>query len=178
MTNKKLVRKVKLNKAIKILLWIFGIVLGIFLISIIGFKIWMSTWQTYKSDEFGFSLKIPNGWDIQDPRKDKSDTQFVFDYGSILKFGDGDTNFPKDSNGNYSYMGNILTYIYSDIPDKLIGLNVVMEGTNGIDKDYIYGNSNKAFMISVRSYNDDKLLTKLKSKIIESLIANSFSIIK
>jgi hypothetical protein len=60
MTNKKLVRKVKLNKAIKILLWIFGIVLGIFLISVIGFKIWISTWQTYAEDNI--SVKYPNGW--------------------------------------------------------------------------------------------------------------------
>lgn len=58
MAKKKEVKKFKLNKWVKILLWIFGIILGIFLIFTIGFKIWMSTWQTYRNDEF--TIKYPN----------------------------------------------------------------------------------------------------------------------
>lgn len=62
MTKKKEIKKLKLNKWVKILLWVFGIILGIFLIFTIGFKIWISTWQTYRNDEFGFSFKYPKKW--------------------------------------------------------------------------------------------------------------------
>lgn len=58
MAKKKEIKKLKLNKWGKILLWVFGIVLGIFLIFTIGFKIWMSTWQTYSSEEF--TIKYPS----------------------------------------------------------------------------------------------------------------------
>ncbi|MDP3918074.1 MAG: hypothetical protein Q8Q30_02790 [Candidatus Woesebacteria bacterium] len=58
MTKKKEIKKSKLNKWMKILLWILGIVLGIFSISVIGFKIWMFTWLTYRSDEF--TIKYPS----------------------------------------------------------------------------------------------------------------------
>jgi len=53
-------KKFKLNKWMKILIWALGIILGIFLIFTIGFKIWVSTWQTYS--ENNITVKYPNGW--------------------------------------------------------------------------------------------------------------------
>lgn len=60
MAKKKEIKKFKLNKWMKMLLWVLGLILGIFLIVIIGFKIWMSTWQTYS--ENNISVRYPNGW--------------------------------------------------------------------------------------------------------------------
>lgn len=55
-------KKFKLGKWMKIILWILSIVLGFLLIFNIGFKVWVSTWQTYRNDEFGFSFKYPKSW--------------------------------------------------------------------------------------------------------------------
>lgn len=57
MAKKKKENKLKLNKWVKVLIWIIGIILGLILVFLIGFKIWMSTWQTYRNDEF--TIKYP-----------------------------------------------------------------------------------------------------------------------
>ena len=173
-------KKVKKNKfepkLMKVVLRIITVFAAILLITALSLKIWVSTWQNYKSDEFGFSLRIPNGWDIKDPRKDENDAQFVFDDGSILKFGDAETNFPADSEGEgYGYRGDILVYIYENPPSKHIGLEVVKIGSDGISKDFIYSNGIKSFMISISASKTDSLIKKIRLKTIEALIVNSFT---
>jgi hypothetical protein len=80
MAKKKEVKKLKLNKWMKILLFIFGIVCGLFLIFTIGFKIWMSTWQTYKGDEF--TIKYPSQM-----KYEELDKYFIneFDFNNIRR---------------------------------------------------------------------------------------------
>ncbi len=68
MAKKKEVKKIKLNKWITILLWVLGIILGIFLILVVGFKIWISTWQTYNADNI--SVKYPDGWFVDSMNTD------------------------------------------------------------------------------------------------------------
>lgn len=48
----------------KILIGVLGILVGLILIFILGFKIWTLTWKTYTNDEFGFSFKYPSTWYI------------------------------------------------------------------------------------------------------------------
>ena len=161
----------------KILVWMVGVIVGLILVCVIGFKIWVSTWQPYRNDEFGFSLKVPKGWDIKDPRKDSSDSQFVFDYGSILKFGDSSTDFPKNPSGDeYKYMGNMLIYVYQNPVSKNIGTSVVKIGSDNISRDFIYSNGKKSFYISVTVFNSESLFQKIRLILIEKLIINSFAI--
>lgn len=100
----------KLPKWGKIPLVVFGSLFALTLIIIIGLKMWVLTWPVYKGE--GFLIRYPQGWDIQDPRRDTSDTQFVYDAGSILKIGDKATNFPKDTDGVYRYQGKLLIYMF------------------------------------------------------------------
>lgn len=62
MSIKKEFRKFKLNKWAIILSWIVAFMCVLFLIFTIVFKIWVSTWQTYRNDEFGFSFTYPKNW--------------------------------------------------------------------------------------------------------------------
>lgn len=50
-------------KPIKILLWFFGSVAVLVAACLVGFKIWLSTWQTYKNDQ-GYVLKHPSTWKV------------------------------------------------------------------------------------------------------------------
>lgn len=56
--------KVKNQNWVKIVKWVFGGIVVLVLVTFAGFKIWVSTWQTYRNDEFGFSFKYPKNWYI------------------------------------------------------------------------------------------------------------------
>lgn len=43
-------------------LWLLGVLASLFMIFYAVFQIWVSTWQTYRNDEFGFSIKYPKSW--------------------------------------------------------------------------------------------------------------------
>ncbi len=165
-------------KWVKSLLSCVLILAGLILFLVLGLQIWLSTWKTYKNDEFGFSLKVPNGWDVKDPRKDTSDTQYVFDAGSILKIGDQNTDFSLAEDGNFEYKGNMLIYVYENPPSKKKGIEVIKIGADGVSKDFVYTGKNNAFLISFSLYNTDQFSKKLELKIIETLIVNSFHITK
>ncbi len=46
----------------KIALWVLGAVAVLALAFVIGFKIWVSTWQTYRNDKYHFTIRYPKGW--------------------------------------------------------------------------------------------------------------------
>lgn len=59
---KKKGKKLETPKWMKVIKWVFGGVIFLVLVTFVGFKIWVSTWQTYRNDEFGFSFKYPKKW--------------------------------------------------------------------------------------------------------------------
>ncbi len=64
MIKKKEVKKVtKMNKWLKLGLWIVGVLVGLIVVIILGLKIWVLTWPEYKGD--GFSFRYPKGWYIE-----------------------------------------------------------------------------------------------------------------
>lgn len=54
----------RLPKWGKILVWVLAGIVGLVLLFIFGFMIWILTWKTYTNDEFGFSFRYPAGWHI------------------------------------------------------------------------------------------------------------------
>ncbi len=157
------------------LLWLVGILASLFLILYASFQIWVSTWQTYRNNEFGFSLRIPHGWDIKDPRKDTSDTQYVFDYGSILKIGDKATDFPMNKEGTYSYQGNLLIYIYQS-NEKVTGTEIIKVADEGLSREFLIGDGRKAFDIDITVYRQHNFFEKLYLRLVEEFLIKSFSI--
>lgn len=59
---KKNGQKLGTPKWMKVIKWVFGAVIFLVLVTFVGFKIWVSTWQTYKNDELGFSFRYPKSW--------------------------------------------------------------------------------------------------------------------
>jgi len=45
-------------------LWVVGILVGLILVTVIGLKVWVSTWPEYKGDRFSF--RYPSGWFTSD----------------------------------------------------------------------------------------------------------------
>lgn len=45
-------------------LWILGVLASLFVIFYASFQVWVSTWQTYRNDEFGLSFRYPRDWYI------------------------------------------------------------------------------------------------------------------
>lgn len=128
----------RLPKWGKIPLAIFGSLFALVLIIIIVLKIWVSTWPEYKGE--GFLIKYPRGWDVQDPRKDTSDTQFVYDGGSVLKIGDKATNFSEDENGAYRYQGRLLIYMHeSDLGKNDYIFSALYFGNKGNFDEFYFG---------------------------------------
>ncbi len=54
----------KLPRLVKILVEIVGVLVGLTLVLVLGFKIWTLTWKTYENGDFGFSFKYPSNWYI------------------------------------------------------------------------------------------------------------------
>lgn len=194
----------KLPKCLRVLLWVLGILLGLVLITMIVLKIRVLTWPEYKGN--GFDFRYPLGWDIQDPRKDTSDTQFVYDSGSILKIGDQQTNFLKDTDGVYRYHGNTLIYVYrypkteSDLSEvigsvsnsknffvarldyALHGKNVVLlsyRNDNYYTDDYYFDGSNQyVYKIEVSVYGSSNKLKNIYYMMLGRIIANTIEFSK
>lgn len=53
-------RNIEINW-VKITKWMFGIIFGTILFSILLFKVWISTWKTYQSKD-AYSLRYPSYW--------------------------------------------------------------------------------------------------------------------
>lgn len=60
--EKTLKRLPKLPKIAWWGLWFVGIFASLFIILYASAQIWVSTWQTYRNDEFGFSFRYPKSW--------------------------------------------------------------------------------------------------------------------
>lgn len=63
MAKKMMQKTPNMPKWAKVLVWILGIVVGLTFVTVIGLKIWVSTWKTYSGNEYSF--KYPNGWYLE-----------------------------------------------------------------------------------------------------------------
>ncbi len=146
MAKKKEIKKFKLGKWMKILLWVLSIILGIFLIFTIGFKIWMSTWQTYKSDEF--TIKYPSQM-----KSEELDKYFIseIDFDNIrrkLLISDL-IEYDKLKNYNLERNGEISLIIYKNLGSEQYKYNVSILGKSLFD-----------------DLNKLKIYTKMKSLVV------------
>ena len=146
MAKKKEIKKFKLGKWMKIFLWVLSIILGIFLIFTIGFKIWMSTWQTYKSDEF--TIKYPSQM-----KSEELDKYFIseIDFDNIrrkLLISDL-IEYDKLKNYNLERNGEISLIIYKNLGSEQYKYNVSILGKSLFD-----------------DLNKLKIYTKMKSLVV------------
>ena len=95
----------KLPKCLRVLLWVLGILLGLVLITMIVLKIWVSTWNTYKNDDFGFSFSYPSSWYIN-PNIISKD---VFEKGDFTQGDFSGFIFYIDSKQGLPYINGVYT---------------------------------------------------------------------
>lgn len=110
-TLKSFKKRTKLFKSNKPLLWILISIIGITFVVFLVSKIWLASWNTFKSD-MGFSFRYPHGWYIVPEALSKKD----FDDG--LHFGQGDFRgeifYIRPVNRD-PYINSILTKVQGDV---------------------------------------------------------------
>ena len=104
---KKNGQKLGTPKWMKVIKWVFGAVIFLFLVTFVGFKIWVSTWQTYKNDEFGFSFRYPKSWYIVNKNNIPITKAQVDKYSSTGFYIDSKAELPNDPQDPIRSLGDV-----------------------------------------------------------------------
>lgn len=129
----------KLPKWLRFVLWIVGVLVGLMLIVMIALKIWLSTWKTYKNDDFGFSVRYPASWYISPNiiSKDKFD-KGQYPHGDFMGFIfniDSKKGPLYDSSGRYTPSpGDVEVLFYKKTPLDIRAGRNPMETDNYVFK--------------------------------------------
>jgi len=95
----------KQSKGKKIIIWLVRIIVGLAIILFLSFQIWLSKWNTYTSNDFGFSFKYPDDWYVVGDLPSKidfdKDNYPHGDFGGIIFNVDSQKNIYKN-HGKYS----------------------------------------------------------------------------
>lgn len=140
-------------------LWFVGVFLSILIILFTLFHIWVSTWQTYKNDEFGFSFRYPSNWHISG----NPITKEYFDVGRGIFWIDRLPELPSSGQDVVKSQGNVEVYT----SPKLDEYDKVKSVLNYQNKQF--GNRNGFFMERKnRSSSLGGLLTLRKESIVKT----------
>ena len=95
----------------KILVWIFGVSIGLALAFVVGAKIWVSTWQTYVNDELGFSFRYPKSWHIVNKNNIPITKYQIDKYGWAGFYVDSKSELPNDPQDPIRSLGDVQVWI-------------------------------------------------------------------
>ncbi len=190
----------KLPKWMWWLLWLVGILASLFLILYASFQVWVSTWQTYRNDEFGFSFRYPKSWYISRIRvlltKESLDK-----YGFLGFYVDSKSELPNSPQDPIRSPGDVHISIGKNntiaesrkqqglFPERVMrygirtgrvseGVSQTPDGLFVFMKELFVETSDGFFYVNTLTYSDDPgLWPKLKAKLyhrIGSQIIDSF----
>lgn len=110
MAKKKLSGLSKMPKWAWWALWVLGIIATLFVILYASFQIWLSTWKTYRNDEFGFSFRYPGNWYISGNPINKD----FFDSGRGIFWID-QQKLPESDRGLVVSQGDVEVHVSPDL---------------------------------------------------------------
>jgi hypothetical protein len=189
----------KLPKWIKIVLWISGTITIFIAVLYALASIWVSTWKTYRNEEFGFSFRYPAVWHISGNPIDKQ----YFDSDRGLFWIDSKEELPLNEQDVFRSPGNVqiraykqpTTYIeeqkeqrsYSTYTTKKFGekfgyvydiTSITSDGVQLFTKDAFVETDDYVYAIGTQTYAEStSFLSKIKTRYyhwIGSAILDSF----
>lgn len=178
MAKKNLLKVPKMPKWAWWGVWFLGILASLFLILYGASQVWLSTWKTYRNDEFGFSFRYPSTWhmggtEVTKRQLDEKGVVFFWIDSQPESVVRGETE-TKRSSGNVEveiektigikdfskfkkvWYGNRMGYTQENIG---VGQNTSVNGINkfyfGASKSFILEKNNYWFSVDTQSYSQN-----------------------
>lgn len=92
-------------------LWFVGIFASLFIILYASAQIWVSTWQTYRNDEFGFSFRYPKSWYIVNKNNIPITKAQIDQYSWAGFYIDSKSELPNDPQDPIRSLGDVRVWI-------------------------------------------------------------------